>query len=178
MAGRASPVERASIRCRLWGGLICAVGNNRTVLTSSNGVRWSVRMHNTNGNGWLCGVAHGNGRFVAVGFQRLYMYGPLASALYWGPPGSVGFSSNTHASIVVSDDGIQWKSVRPGTGSLSAIAFGGGRFVVVGLGGMITSTDGYTWTSANPVYIPDGRQRRISDMMLRRSRRRRRLLGG
>ena len=64
-------------------GLYVAVGNNRTILTSSNAVRWSVRMHNANGNGWLCGVTHGNGTFVAVGnaAQRLYMYGPLASAL-------------------------------------------------------------------------------------------------
>jgi len=72
------------------------------------------------------GITHGNGLFVAV-------------------------SIDPTTNVFVSSDGIQWTGAvaraRAGL-SLAGIAYGDGRFVAVGEGGVcMTSTDGKSWSS-------------------------------
>src|SRR4030095_15366290 len=67
----------------------------------------------------LYAVAHGNGRFVAVG---------------------------QGGTILVSGDGVTWTNRSVEWDNLVAIAFGNGVFVAVGfLGGLLTSPDGEHW---------------------------------
>lgn len=158
---RQSPVGEHLYGVAYGKGVYVAVGNHRTILTSPNGRSWTVRARNTNSPGWLCGAAYGNGVFVAVGngYQRDW---PLSSPSTWGPPGSDGFYLGTNlAPIVVSRDGIRWRSVRRGEQSFSAVAFGRGRFVAAGLGGLMTSRDGHSWLYPTNFYR-DGQRIPIS----------------
>src|SRR5207245_2814721 len=85
-----------------------AVGDAGTILTSSNGMSWS---RSTWGTADLEGVTYGGGRFVAV---------------------------SSSFAILTSDDGLAWspRSVPIPTfatfGWLSDVAYGSGRFVVIG----------------------------------------------
>ena len=149
---RQSPVNEHLYSVTYGKGVYVAVGNHRTILTSPNGRTWTVRARNTNSPGWLCGLAYGNGVFVAVGngYQRNW---PLSSPSTWGPPGSAGFYLGTNlAPILVSHDGMRWRSVRRGESSFSTVAFGRGRFVAAGLSGLMTSRDGYSWFSPTNIY--------------------------
>jgi hypothetical protein len=150
---RQSPVDEHLYGITYGRGIYVAVGNHRTILTSSNGVRWTLRAHDTNGQDWLCSVAHGNGTFVAVGngYQKDW---PLSSPSTWGPPGSAGFSLNTNAApIIVSRNGIHWRALWRGRDSLSTVVFGRGRFVAVGVAGSIlNSSDGYHWSGPSTFY--------------------------
>ncbi|UJF33982.1 hypothetical protein [Paenibacillus hexagrammi] len=111
----------------------------------------------------LCGVAYGNGKFVAVGYQ---------GAVYTSSTGdnwakqTVG--TTTLMSIVYGDgkfvavgyDGSIWTSADGSSGSwterdpdghywsgLNAVAYSGDSFIAVGTGGIvISSPDGITWT--------------------------------
>ena len=163
---RRSPLDEHLYSVTHGEGLYVAVGNNRTVLTSPNGKSWTVRLHSTNSTGWLCGIAHGNGTFVAVGngFQPSWL---LSSPSTHGPPGSAGFSVNSNAApILVSENGIHWRPRLRGRKSLSAVAFGRGRFVAVGLAGLVTSRDGRAWFHPTNFYNTNGELLRISPDIL------------
>lgn len=96
---------------------IVAVGDTGTIITSQDGINWTVRSAPTSSN--LTGIAYGNDTFVAVG----------------------------DSAICTSPDGISWtKSPLSGT-ELTAIAYGNNGFVAVGKfsKSIITSPDGVTW---------------------------------
>ena len=105
----------------LGGDTIVAVGDMGTVITSQDGINWTVRPTPTSHN--LTGVSYGNGTFVAVG--------------------DVG-------TILTSQDGMNWTvQTSPASGTdLTAIAYGNNAFVAAGdfTQGIITSPDGTNWS--------------------------------
>ncbi|NPV71707.1 MAG: hypothetical protein HPY55_13865 [Firmicutes bacterium] len=113
-------LETMSLKDVVYGdGRFVAVGNRGTILTSTDGLRWTLR-----GSGveyQLEAVAYGNGMFVAVGEA---------------------------GTVLTSRDGIEWTSRIEGTRrGLSGVAYGGGRFVAVGQSGrVVVSVDGVTWS--------------------------------
>ncbi|MBI5100744.1 MAG: hypothetical protein HZB33_02745 [Nitrospirae bacterium] len=100
-------------------GTFVTVGLPGTVMTSPDGISWTVRASGTARS--LNGVAFGNNGFVLVG------------------------ESGT---ILTSPDGISWTVRASGTAaSLYGVTFGGDIFVAVGDNGTIlTSPDGVAWT--------------------------------
>lgn len=106
-------------------GLFVATGG--AVMTSPDGVTWTQRT--APAASWF-GAAYGNGTFVAV-----------------GPSGKV----------MSSPDGVTWTLQTPAAAATYgwySVTFGNGKFVAVasdgttgGVGGVMTSTDGETWTS-------------------------------
>ena len=102
------------------GGQIVAVGDNGTILSSTDGLTWTPRDSGT--NAWIVGVTYGAGQFVAVADGGL---------------------------ILTSPDGVVWTPVQSsGTlQRLNNVIYADGKFVVVGEAGTIlTSTDARVWT--------------------------------
>lgn len=110
-------------------GRYAAVGENTTVLTSTDGVRWIPGSSPPTSLPYtFTGISFGNDRFVAV---------------------------DRSGKTAVSQDGVQWTLngwTQNPPQSLNSIAFGGGYFVAVGigsnsryLGAIMTSTDGSVW---------------------------------
>ncbi len=99
-------------------------GTRYDILTSFNGVDWSIESENSI---FLNGVAYGNGTYVIVGEMA--------------------------TGVLTSKNGIDWKRTDPVQADYREIIFAeNGTFVAVGCGGIIiTSTDGEDWTvsSAN-----------------------------
>jgi hypothetical protein len=98
-------------------GRIVAVGDKGTIVTSSDGVAWTLAAE---GSGTLLRLARGAGRWVAVSYE---------GGVEW------------------SDDGHAWSPAATGSvGFLSDIAWGDGLFVAVGSeGAALTSQDGEVW---------------------------------
>ena len=130
--------------CNYGAGFI-AIGTNGTILTSSDGVIWAtIPLVTTN---TLYGITNGNGRYVAVGAA---------------------------GTIISSTDGINWQTSLTSSPlpDLKGVAFGAPQlaylysiqngynttnlpaatFVAVGVNGiLLTSLDGVTWTTQNPI---------------------------
>jgi len=109
-------------------GLFVAVGQNASVLTSTNGIDWFQR-RSTRAE-YLYGTAYGNGTFVTVGWA------------YADSPGA------RYRLSLTSHDGTNWdgatQELTPDT--YNAVTFANGKFVAVGYGGITAiSTDGTTW---------------------------------
>lgn len=114
-------------------GTYVGVGYSGSIYASTNGINWvstyaPVPIWN------LFGVTFGNGTFVAVGGTQTFS-------------GGTSFSN-----IITSVDGINWTARKAAPSAqfatnLSAVAYGGGRFVAVGDGGtLLTSPNGSSWT--------------------------------
>lgn len=115
----------------VYGREFVAVGINSTVLRSTDGTTWAARplpefQH-------LYGIAFNGSRYVACGVS--------------------GTVTTDRGIAVYSDDGLSWQVASVPTGAATAmwkIAFGAGRFVMVGdRGTIMSSPDGITWTAAN-----------------------------
>lgn len=101
------------------------------ILQSSDGREWTVRMTASVG---FNGVVRGATAWVAVGVKR---------------DGSTGLVQGVVSRSV---DGVSWSApvVVPGAGELTAVTGSDGRFVAVGSGGVVvTSEDGVTWEARN-----------------------------
>ena len=121
-----------------WGnGRYVAVGLYGTVLTSDDGLTWSVG--DIGVDAWLYAIVWDETRFVAVG-------------------GDMTVAGN--GNLAISGDGVNWTVQEVGTRyAFSDIAWSGSRYVAVGyqnpdprLGGAVvavsaTSMDGVTWTT-------------------------------
>src|SRR4051794_40309060 len=55
-------------------GIFVAVGDQQTILSSSNACTWTVRRQNSASPLRLRGVTYGNGLFVAVGSREALVY--------------------------------------------------------------------------------------------------------
>jgi hypothetical protein len=104
--------------------LYVSVGDNGTILTSSDGTTWTSRTSGTNKH--LYGITYANSTFVVMG---------------------------DNGTILTSSDGTTWTSRTSGTtNDLHRGTYGNSTFVVVGdnttgSGTILTSPDGTTWTS-------------------------------
>jgi len=107
-------------------GLFVSVGDNGTILTSTDGTTWTSRTSGASndlyGVTYLTGRTIRNGTFVVVG---------------------------DNGTILTSSDGTTWTSKTSGTtDNLTGVTYGNSTFVVVGASGTIlTSSDATTWTS-------------------------------
>lgn len=150
-------------------GLFVAVGGLGTVVTSPDGVTWTVRSSGSTNN--LNGVGFGNGIFVAVGAHGTVLTSPDGVTWTTRISGSAndlngvaygngffvvvgGNGYNIGSTLLTSSTGISWTSRTTGiTASLYGVGFGNGTFVVVGYGGVIlTSTDGVGWPARSSGY--------------------------
>lgn len=116
---RGQAATAVDLRGVAWTGrLFVAVGDEGTVVVSSDGLRW--RPAQSAMPCALLGVARGARRLVAVG---------------------------GHGMIRISDDGQRWRSMsRPTNEDLYAVVHGRGGFVAVGTHGVVLrSTDGQRW---------------------------------
>ncbi len=119
-------------------------GNSGSIFTGSDGLQWSAQQSGLTDGYFLRGVTHGDGLFVAVGDR----YAP---------------SSRMNTSIIItSPDGVAWAPRHSAAGQeLLDIAYGNGRFVVVGenlttdaqgnttdtAAIALSSSDGINWTT-------------------------------
>ena len=97
------------------------VGNNGTIMNSSNGINWSLIIHNITTE-HLNGITYGNNKYITIGNGGM---------------------------ILTSSDGIMWDYINLGeiTTSLNGITYGNNKYITIGNGGMIlTSSDGNIWT--------------------------------
>ncbi|MGA2450312.1 MAG: cell wall-binding protein [Polyangiaceae bacterium] len=108
-------------------GLFVAVGEAGTIITSPDGVTWTIQISNTPLS--LYGVTYADNEFIVVGGNSLAGAGVVLS----GTP-----------------DGVTW-TVEDVSGTLSTnltgVTYGSSRFVAVGNDQVITSPDGVNWNS-------------------------------
>ena len=129
-----SPTSNDLLAVTYGNNTFVAVGLFSTILTSTDGVKWTVQ--NTSPGGALGGVTYGNDTFVAVG---------------------------TLGTIITSPDGKTWASRNSGTNTdLHAVTYDDANttFVVVGENGIILQSDPitsiYTPSGSNIAVSPPG----------------------
>jgi len=96
-----------------------AVGNNRYIQTSPDGISWSYRNCSMDNHRRFVSVTYGNELFVAI---------------------SEGYQ------LCTSPDGINWSLITINSNNWVSITYGNGLFVIGGLGEIITSPNGINWT--------------------------------
>jgi hypothetical protein len=109
-------------------GLWVTVGEQGTILTSSDGSNWVQQVSGTTRR--LRAITYGNGQFLAVGGDAAP---PLASRV-----------------VLASNDGTNWSTLHYVTGevSLSAVAYAKGNYVALASGfssDILSSTNGSNW---------------------------------
>lgn len=110
------------------GNQFVAVGDNGVILSSVDGIVWTLRASDANIE--LYGAAWGNGQFLAVGYENQ-------------SPNAVGVSNV----ILSSSDGVTW-TPHQASDLLYGVTWGNGQFIAVGMrGAILTSLDGLTWAS-------------------------------
>lgn len=120
---RKSPVNEHLYAAAHGNGTFVVVGNHQTILSSPEGLTWTVRRHKplTSDNS-LNAVTFAENTFVAVG--------------------------GGGDQILTSSNGTKWSVTRTGPQELSGVAHGNGRFVAVGQGPIFYSSDGREWLRA------------------------------
>ncbi len=110
------------------GSQYVAVGMDGTIVTSPDGVAWTVQTSNAGSTTRLSNVIWSGTQFVAVG----------------GPLNETGTGV-----IVTSPDGVTWTSqISNAAASLNSVIWSGTLFVAVGNSGtIVTSQNGVTWTA-------------------------------
>jgi hypothetical protein len=139
------------------GGKLVAVGDQRTILVSSNAVNWQPVSAGTTGR--FCGVAYHDGLFVAAGpgiwtstngVEWIQRHDGYLYAVAW--ENGVYVATGWLGTILTSTDGITWSNCVSGTSeNLNAITYGNGTFVAAGgyftNSALLTSTDAINWTN-------------------------------
>ncbi len=145
-------------------GKFVAVSTSSTVATSVDGLTWNIFV--STGGGSSNAVSFGGGQFVAVGASGAIRTSPDAvtwtartsgttnalNGVTYG--GSQYVAVGTTGTVLTSPDAVTW-TIRSATGFTStkfdAVVFAGGKYVVAGEGGVLTSTDGITWAGINNI---------------------------
>ena len=142
--------------------LFIALGNNGTILTSSDGVTWISRTSGTANRLWA--ATYGSSKFVVVGDSGTVLTSPNGTTWTSRSSGASfqlmdvifvstfvtvgGYVGNL---IYTSPDGVNWTSRSVQNGQLKAIAYGNGFFVAGGGGTgdtlWISSDGGSNWSS-------------------------------
>ncbi len=139
-------------------GVWFAVGEEATILTSTDQVKWEVVDVSFSID--LRGIAWGSGVFAAVGVDGAIIVKDHGSAwqeigsgivhnleaIAYGPPGFVAVGDG--GAIVWSQDGAQWLKQESATeNDFRAVTWTDDQFVAVGNGGVIFgSEDGHSWS--------------------------------
>jgi uncharacterized repeat protein (TIGR02543 family) len=139
--------------------MFMAVGAAGTLLTSSDGVSWTIRTSGT--TNYINGVSYGNGTYVAVGNSGTIV--TSSDGVNWtsrtsgttNPLSGVSYGTNTYVAvgdggtIMTSSDGVNWAIRMSGTTkSVYSVTYGNGTYVAVGAQeAIVTSSDGAFWTS-------------------------------
>jgi hypothetical protein len=146
------------------GSFLTVGGNGFPIFSSRDALSWTGEHANLGVDDFF-GLAFANGRFVTVGVMSTAygIQGGLRSSengTNWttrlgglqSPLRCVAYGNGTWvaagSSLVTSADGITWDvKTPPANGTCNAAVFGGGRFLLAGdVGGVITSTDGNSWS--------------------------------
>ena len=148
------------------GSQFVAVGGAGTIVTSPNGIAWTVRT-TPNSTANLTGIAWSStAGFVVVGVSGYHLTSPdgitwtrgsdlsgTMNAVVWTGTqfvtvGTSPFVGSLAMPVFTSPDGITWTTRSAGNGTLYGLIWTGSRLVGVGQGGQIqTSPDGITWTT-------------------------------
>jgi len=133
-----------------------------TSIITTNGVDWTTR---TSGFGTtlITGVTHGDGLYVAVGYDGKLTTSPdgttwttrtsgFGSTDIYGVTYGDGLyvAGGNDGKLTTSTDGITWTTRTSGFGTtrIRDLTYGDGLYVAVGVSGILTtSTDGTTWTT-------------------------------
>jgi hypothetical protein len=142
------------------------LNDNDVIMTSSDGITWAT--NTIVGRSGVRSIAHGNGRYVAVG-EMGSIYTSSDAALWTnstavdGSKVHLGVTFGASKFVVVgievqgltfknglilaSIDGITFTAVARPPQNVGAVAYGNGRFVAVGGGAILTSTNGNDWVT-------------------------------
>jgi photosystem II stability/assembly factor-like uncharacterized protein len=153
-------------------GQFVVVGNWGSILGSTNGMDWTLRIQRSGSGQDLTGIASDGHRLVVLETSsgklvsddgtvwhhrptatRTFLYGIAHGAGVFvavGATNSFFIPTPNHIVVETSSDGDTWTHQElPDSGILRAVAFGNHRFVAVGEGSpslIVTSSDGITWT--------------------------------
>ena len=139
-----------------------------SIRRSTDGVTWQATSA-PDGKSNLTSAAYGNGRYVVIGnsysstssaqvlistdgvtFNRIdFPTYPTPSDVVFGQ--NLFVSVDYYGNILSSPDGLTWTFRKLGS-SFKAITYGKGRYVAVGTGQAMMSTNGLTWTAATPTF--------------------------
>lgn len=150
------------------GVFVGAAGENGDILTSPDGINWTVQQLITNATVSFHDVKFGDGRFVAVADQYLAtsIDGTNWSVAYFPDRYFKGATRGNGMYVLIgrntigsSNDGTNWVFQTFGQSDyLQAVAFGSGFFVAVGEESYISGTPTYGMPPESPILIsPDGR---------------------
>ncbi|HET7201437.1 MAG TPA: hypothetical protein VFI80_11555 [Burkholderiales bacterium] len=154
----------------LFNGSFVAMGTDGSILTSADGVNWTLATNPVPGAG-MNGLAFGPGTYVAVGNGGEIFTSP--DLVTWTPAANnAGTTGDLHnvsflngkfiatgalGTLLTSADGSNWTALTSNTpNALRAAAFGltsqsVARYVAVGdAGTILTSTDGVQWNPVTP----------------------------
>ncbi|MBR0599868.1 immunoglobulin-like domain-containing protein [Sinanaerobacter chloroacetimidivorans] len=142
-----------------------AVGAKDTVVTSLDGVDWTI--HNTGSFGTFQDITYCSGQFFAVAYDDYYsrilvsndgvswsvlmtVVSTQLAAITYGNDLLVVTGNDGKIRTASLDDITDWAEHNAGASALWDVAYGNGTFIAVGSGGSaVTSTDGVNWSPLN-----------------------------
>lgn len=157
----ATPVLKVARSKVAYGNRTFVAASQRSVATSSDGFQWVQRTLGSAAS--INAIAFGNGKFVATGSSSSVWlsedgveWSPVAVPEMLDSVQAMAFHENTfkavgaNGSILKSADGVRWEKERRQVGAnLNGIAYGNGKWIVVGNDGQVLVSSGADWQFAN-----------------------------
>jgi hypothetical protein len=144
-------------------GKFVAVGSKGKMAYSSDGITWTAVSNSGFGTSSINAIAYGDGKFVAVGDGGKIAYSSNGET--WTTANSsfeayqyiqkIAYGNNQFVAggsgMAFSSDGATWTAVTnsPFEMGISAIAYGGGKFVAVDNSGKMAYSSGYSGTGGS-----------------------------